>query len=130
MYVYGKNTCEEIIKKGEKIKKAFIMKNFSDKYLISALEKRNISIKYLSKFEIDKLANGNHQGIIFDIPDYEYCDDSEFVKVAKEYNLLLVPASSFGVKGYVRIAYCVSYDTIERSMTAFRKLAQRYGLIK
>ncbi len=57
-------------------------------------------------------------------------DDSEFVKVAKEYNLLLVPASSFGVKGYVRIAYCVSYDTIERSMTAFRKLAQRYGLIK
>lgn len=79
MYVYGKNVAEEIIKKGEKVKKAFIVNNFSDKYLISALEKRNISIKYLSKFEIDKLANGNHQGIILDIPDYEYCDESEFI---------------------------------------------------
>ena len=79
MYVYGKNVAEEIKKKGEKVKKAFIVNNFSDKYLISALEKRNISIKYLSKFEIDKLANGNHQGIILDIPDYEYCDESEFI---------------------------------------------------
>ncbi len=81
MYVYGKNVAEEILKKGEKVKKAFIMNNFSDKFLISALQKKNISIKYLSKMEIDKLANGNHQGIILDIPDYEYCDVSEFINV-------------------------------------------------
>ena len=55
-------------------------------------------------------------------------DDKEFVKVAKEYNILMVPASSFGVKGYVRIAYCVAYDTIERSLSQFAKLAQRYNL--
>ena len=55
-------------------------------------------------------------------------DDKEFVKVAKEYNILLVPASSFGVKGYVRIAYCVAYDTIVRSLDQFAKLAKRYNL--
>ena len=55
-------------------------------------------------------------------------DDKEFVKVAKEYNILMVPASSFGVKGYVRIAYCVAYDTIERSLSQFAKLAKRYNL--
>ncbi len=55
-------------------------------------------------------------------------DDMEFVKVAKEYNILMVPASSFGVKGYVRIAYCVAYSTIERSLPQFAKLAKRYNL--
>ena len=55
-------------------------------------------------------------------------DDKEFVKVAKEYNILLVPASTFGVKGYVRIAYCVAYDTIVRSLDQFAKLAKRYKL--
>ena len=55
-------------------------------------------------------------------------DDKEFVKVAKEYNILLVPASTFGVKGYVRIAYCVAYDTIVRSLDQFAKLAKRYNL--
>ncbi len=50
-------------------------------------------------------------------------DDKEFCNIAKKYNLLFVPASSFACPGYVRIAYCVSYDMIERSKDAFRKLA-------
>ena len=55
-------------------------------------------------------------------------DDMEFVKIAKEYNILMVPASSFGVKGYVRIAYCVAYKTIENSLPQFAKLAKRFDL--
>lgn len=56
-------------------------------------------------------------------------DDAEFVKAAKEFNILMVPASSFGCKGYVRLAYCVAYSTIENSLAAFKKLAQKYNLI-
>ena len=55
-------------------------------------------------------------------------DDMEFVKIAKEYNILMVPASSFGVKGYVRMAYCVAYSTIENSLPQFAKLAKRFNL--
>lgn len=55
-------------------------------------------------------------------------DDKEFSNAAKKYNLLLVPGTSFGCPGYVRIAYCVAKDTIERSLPAFKKLAQEYGL--
>lgn len=51
-------------------------------------------------------------------------DDKEFCAIAKKYNLLFVPASSFSCPGYVRIAYCVSYDMITRSRDAFRKLAE------
>lgn len=53
-------------------------------------------------------------------------DDKEFCKIAKKYNLLFLPASSFAYPGYVRIAYCVSYDMIERSREAFKKLGQEF----
>lgn len=53
-------------------------------------------------------------------------DDKAFVAKAKEFHLLLVPGSSFGCPGYVRLAYCVSHDMIERSLPAFQKLAEAY----
>lgn len=53
-------------------------------------------------------------------------DEKEFVAEAKKHHLLLVPASSFGCPGYVRIAYCVSYEMIECSMPAFKALAETY----
>lgn len=56
-------------------------------------------------------------------------DEKEFCDRAKEHNLLLVPGSSFACAGYVRIAYCVSYEQIERSLPAFRALAEEYGLL-
>ena len=57
-------------------------------------------------------------------------DDKEFASRAKKYNILVVPASSFGCKGYVRIAYCTSFSTIERSLESFKKLAEEYGIYK
>ena len=53
-------------------------------------------------------------------------DEKAFVTEAKKHHLLLVPATSFGCPGYVRIAYCVSYDMIKRSMPAFKALAEIY----
>ena len=53
-------------------------------------------------------------------------DDKQFCEIAKEYNILLVPGSSFGCPGYVRLAYCTSYEMIERSLPAFTKLAERF----
>ena len=55
-------------------------------------------------------------------------DDVAFATKAKEFNLLIVPGSSFMCPGYVRIAYCVEKAMIERSFAAFEKLAQSYGL--
>jgi len=55
-------------------------------------------------------------------------DSAAFCERAKKYEILMVPSDSFGVNGYVRIAYCVSTDMIRRSLPAFRKLAEEYGL--
>lgn len=54
---------------------------------------------------------------------------SAFAERAKGYELLIVPSDSFGVEGYARISYCVSTDMIERSLPAFKALAQSYKLI-
>ncbi len=53
-------------------------------------------------------------------------DDEKFSQEAKKEELLLVPSSSFGIKGYVRVSYCVEYQTIKNSLTAFEKLIKRY----
>lgn len=55
-------------------------------------------------------------------------DEKEFCKIAKEYNILMVPGSSFAYPGYVRISYCVENDMIKRSLQQFKKLAEKLGL--
>lgn len=55
-------------------------------------------------------------------------DAKRFSETAKKYELLLVPSDDFGCGGYVRIAYCVSRQMIERAMPKFALLAQEYGL--
>ena len=53
-------------------------------------------------------------------------DEKEFCAAAKKYNILIVPGSSFGCPGYVRLAYCVSYETIVNSLPKFAALASEY----
>lgn len=55
-------------------------------------------------------------------------DETQFVNAAKKHHILVVPGSSFACPGYVRIAYCVSYDTIKNSLPGFKELAQEFGL--
>lgn len=55
-------------------------------------------------------------------------DEKAFCEAGKKYNILMVPGSSFACPGYVRLAYCVSYDTIVNSLPEFKKLAAEYGL--
>lgn len=52
-----------------------------------------------------------------------------FCNRAKLHELLFVPGDDFGCEGYVRIAYCVPTEKIERALPKFRALAKEYGLI-
>lgn len=55
-------------------------------------------------------------------------DEKAFCEAGKKYNILMVQGSSFACPGYVRLAYCVSYETIVNSLPEFKKLAAEYGL--
>jgi 23S rRNA (guanosine2251-2'-O)-methyltransferase len=80
MRVFGKNAVSELLKNDEKVQKAYIATNFNDQNLILALTKKQIDIKKCSKWELDKLEKGNHQGIIIDVPDYKYANINELIK--------------------------------------------------
>ena len=53
-------------------------------------------------------------------------DANAFCQKARDFELLLVPSDSFGCEGFIRIAYCVTTEMIERSLPAFKKLAEAY----
>jgi aspartate aminotransferase len=46
-------------------------------------------------------------------------DDVQFVQHLLKFNILAVPGVGFGGPGYFRLAYCVSEDTIRRSLPKF-----------
>lgn len=51
-------------------------------------------------------------------------DAVAFCEKAKKYDLILVPSNTFGVDGYVRLAYCIDTEKVERSLDAFRKFVK------
>ncbi len=72
MLVYGRNVAKEILKKDKKVIKIILQEGFDDKEINSLIEKGNFRVEYKSKRDIERLADGVHQGIILDIPDYQY----------------------------------------------------------
>jgi len=51
-------------------------------------------------------------------------NEVEFCNLAKKKNILIVTGAAFGCPGYVRIAYCVAYKTIENALPGFKALIE------
>lgn len=66
------------------------------------------------------------QGAFYLFVKSPIADEKAFCAAAKKYHILIVPGSSFGCPGYVRIAYCVAYETIVNSLPKFKELLAEY----
>ncbi|MBQ6547160.1 MAG: 23S rRNA (guanosine(2251)-2'-O)-methyltransferase RlmB [Bacilli bacterium] len=80
MLIYGRNSCYEYLKKYKKVKTLYLDEDFGDKKLISLIDSLKIKPSFCKKFQLDELAKENHQGIIMDVGDYEYCDLDDIIK--------------------------------------------------
>jgi aspartate aminotransferase len=65
-------------------------------------------------------------GAFYLFPRSPTADEMKFVAAAREENVLIVPGGGFGRKGHFRLAYCVSPETVERSLPAWRRLGERF----
>ncbi len=74
MYIYGKNVALEALKKKERVKKVYLNQNFHDEELLFLIEQNHLSTKIVDKNMLDRMVGGNHQGIILEVPDYEYAE--------------------------------------------------------
>lgn len=53
-------------------------------------------------------------------------DAGSFCERARAHELLAVPSDSFGVPGWFRLGYCIDREVIERSLPAWKLLAEEY----
>lgn len=72
MLVYGKNVAKEILKSDTHVKKIYIEDDFSEKEILSLIEKRNIELIKMTKEKLLSLVKSPTQGIVLDINDYNY----------------------------------------------------------
>ena len=72
MLVYGRNVALEMLKKLKKVQKVILQQGFDDKKIISFVQDAKIPVLMKSKKEMDRLAEGLHQGIILYVRDYQY----------------------------------------------------------
>jgi len=88
-------------------------------------QKRDFLYRHLSEMGYSVI---KPQGAFYMFPKSPLEDDVAFVSELQQQRVLTVPGGSFGSAGYFRIAYCVDDQTLEGSLTAFRKSAQKYNL--
>ncbi|MDY0190487.1 MAG: pyridoxal phosphate-dependent aminotransferase [Desulfuromonas sp.] len=88
-------------------------------------EKRDLFYRELTKLGFTMV---KPQGGFYLFPKSPLADDVEFVQLAQQHNILLVPGKGFGAPGFFRIAYCIDKQIIENSLPAWRKLATQVGL--
>ncbi len=60
-------------------------------------------------------------GTFYIFPKAPEEDAKAFSKKALKYDLILVPADTFGAPGYFRMAYCIDTEKVERSLPVLRK---------
>lgn len=89
MLVYGRNVAKEILGKNKKIEKIVLQEGFDDKEINSLIKNGNFRVEVKQKREIDRLAEGVHQGIILYIPDYKYKELKEVLETEPQFVVLL-----------------------------------------
>lgn len=90
MYVYGKNVVNEVLKNKKRVIEAYVYNNFSDEKILHKIIRTKAPIKYLEKRELDKMIDGNHQGIVLKIDDYKYVDIDELINIKSEPLLVIL----------------------------------------
>ncbi len=89
MLVYGKNVAIETLNDNKKIIKAYILDTFHETDIVNELHRRNIKIIKISRFDMDKKVSGLHQGIILEVPDYEYASLNELKSISNPLVVML-----------------------------------------
>ncbi len=87
MYIYGKNVAKEYLKNHEKIKKVFLMREFDDSEIMAMVSKEQMRVEYQDRRSLDNMVKGLHQGIILEVPDYEY---ASFEEISSKENAFFV----------------------------------------
>lgn len=79
MLVFGKNVFYELSNNAGNIRKIYISNNFRDQKIFDLIKTNNLNYLKVDNKKLDYMVDGNHQGIIIEINDYEYSSLDELL---------------------------------------------------
>ncbi len=79
MYICGKNVAREYLESNEKVRKVILAKNYNDNEILNLVKRKNVDTEFVDKYVLDKITKENHQGIILQVPDFEYSSLDDFM---------------------------------------------------
>ena len=80
MKVFGRNVFNEYRENYKDIKKVYLSKGFTDKDIINFIKEKHIKYETIDNKVMDKMVDGNNQGIILQIDDYQNADYNYMLK--------------------------------------------------
>ncbi len=113
-YIYGKNIVYEKLKNKDKdLLEVFIISN-KHKDIETLAKQNNVKITFVKKQEIEKMVDGNHQGVVASVKEFEYSQLEDIIS-SKQYPLILMldqieDPHNFGA--IIRTAAAVGVDGI------------------
>ena len=87
--ITGKNTILEAIKVNHKIYEIYLLKG-SNKELLSLVEEKQIKVKELDKFNLNKVLPPNNQGIGALVEDYTYQSLDDAINIEKKNKVFII----------------------------------------
>ena len=87
-------------------------------------DKRDFMYEHLTEMGYELV---KPQGAFYMFPRAPIEDDAAFAAELQRHNVLVVPGRGFGAPGYFRLSYCVTDETLEGSLTGFRKTIEGVG---
>lgn len=90
MYIYGKNVAREKLHNNSKINKIYLSEKFNDREILDLIRKNNIKVSFVKNYELDKKAEGLHQGIVMEIDDVKTYSYDEIIPNIKKENPVIV----------------------------------------
>lgn len=89
MLIYGKNTVTETLKSGKKVNKVYLSSELNDTNLVDLVKKAKVEVIFMPRNKMNQKFEGNHQGIVAEVADYEYKQLEEVVEKCSEKDAVL-----------------------------------------
>src|SRR5574344_2540367 len=74
MKVFGRNVLKELLSNPKDVKKIYLSKSLKDQDLVKAIKDLHLQYETVDNRVMDGMVEGNHQGVVVIINDYEYSD--------------------------------------------------------
>ncbi|MCO6461038.1 MAG: 23S rRNA (guanosine(2251)-2'-O)-methyltransferase RlmB [Saprospiraceae bacterium] len=109
-YIYGRQPVLEALKSKNSIEKIFLLSGGDrdfEKEIRNVIKSRNIDLAYVPREKLNRLVNGNHQGVVAYINDFEYSDLDHIlqkIKAANQVPFLIMLDQMTDVRNFGAIA--------------------------